>query len=44
VTFDIAGDAPAQKLREIVEQSRARTAVYDVMTKGVPVDVTINAR
>jgi uncharacterized OsmC-like protein len=44
VTFDIAGDAPAQKLREIVEQSRARSAVYDVLTNGVPVDVTINAR
>ena len=44
VTFDIAGDAPPQKLREIVEQSRARSAVYDVLTNGVPVDVTINAR
>ena len=43
VTFDIAGDAPAEKLREIVEQSRARSAVYDVLTNGVPVDVTINA-
>jgi uncharacterized OsmC-like protein len=43
VTFDIAGDAPPQKLREIVEQSRARSAVYDVLTNGVPVDVTINA-
>ena len=43
VTFDIKGDAPAQKLREIVEQSRARSAVYDVLTNGVPVDVTINA-
>ena len=43
VTFDIKGDAPAQKLREIVEQSRARSAVYDVLTNGDPVDVTINA-
>lgn len=42
VTFDIKGDAPPQKLREIVEQSRARSAVYDVLTNGVPVDVTIN--
>src|SRR5215468_5145091 len=38
-TFDIKGDAPAAKLREIVEQSRARSAVFDVLTKGVPVDV-----
>jgi uncharacterized OsmC-like protein len=44
ITFDIAGDAPPQKLRDIVERSRARSAVYDVLTNGVPVDVTINAR
>jgi uncharacterized OsmC-like protein len=43
ITFDIKGDAPAQKLREIVEQSRARSAVYDVLTNGVPVDININA-
>lgn len=42
ISFDIKGDAPAHKLREIVEQSRARSAVYDVLTNGVPVDVTIN--
>jgi len=42
-TFDIKGDAPAAKLREIVEQSRARSAVFDVLTKGVPVDVAVNA-
>jgi len=44
VTFDIAGDAPPEKLRQLVEQSRARSAVYDVLTNGVPVDITINAR
>src|SRR3954454_20252265 len=32
ITFDIAGDAPPEKLREIVEQSRARSAVFDVLT------------
>jgi uncharacterized OsmC-like protein len=42
-TFDIKGDAPPEKLREIVEQSRARSAVFDVLTNGVPVDVTVNA-
>ena len=42
ISLDIKGDAPAQKLREIVEQSRSRSAVYDVLTNGVPVDVTIN--
>jgi uncharacterized OsmC-like protein len=44
ISFEIAGDAPAEKLREIVEQARARSAVYDVLTNGVPVDVTITAR
>lgn len=41
ISFDIAGDAPPQKLREIVEQSRARSAVYDVFTNGVPVEVAV---
>jgi uncharacterized OsmC-like protein len=42
IRFDIAGDAPAEKLRQIVEQSRARSAVFDVLTNGVPVDVAVN--
>jgi uncharacterized OsmC-like protein len=42
-TFTIKGDAPAEKLREIVEQSKARSAVYDVLTNGVPVEVGIIA-
>lgn len=44
VNFKIKGDAPKEKLREIVEQSRARSAVYDVLTNGVPVDITIDAQ
>lgn len=44
ITFDIAGDAPPEKLRAIVEQSRARSAVFDVLTNGVPVEVSVNAR
>lgn len=42
ITFDIKGDAPAEKLRQIAEQSRARSAVFDVLTKGVPVEVAVN--
>ena len=42
VSFAIAGDAPPQKLRDIVEQSRARSAVYDVFTNGVPIDVVVD--
>lgn len=44
VSFEIAGDAPPEKLRQIVEQSRARSAVFDVLTNGVPVDVTIDTK
>jgi uncharacterized OsmC-like protein len=41
--FTIKGDAPPEKLREIVEQSRARSAVYDIITNKVPVDISVNA-
>ena len=43
VRFAIKGDAPAEKLREIVEQSRARSAVYDVITNRVPVTIEVDA-
>jgi uncharacterized OsmC-like protein len=43
VSFEIEGDAPAEKLREIVEQSRARSAVYDIVTNGVPVSLEVKA-
>ena len=36
-SFRIRGDAPPEKLATIVEQSRARSAVYDVLTNGCPV-------
>jgi hypothetical protein len=37
----LRGDGPPEKLREIVEQSRSRSAVVDVLTNGVPVAVSI---
>ena len=43
VSFSIKGDAEPGKLREIVEQSRARSAVFDVLTNGVPVELSIEA-
>jgi len=43
VSFKIAGDAPAEKLKQIVEQSRARSAVFDVLTRGVPVEIAVEA-
>jgi uncharacterized OsmC-like protein len=42
-SFEIKGDAPAETLRQIVEQSRARSAVYDVLANGVPVEVAVSA-
>ena len=42
VRLAIKGDAPAERLRELVEQSRARSAVYDVLTNGVPVTVEVD--
>jgi uncharacterized OsmC-like protein len=43
VEFHIDGDASPEVLREIVEQSRDRSAVYDVLTHGVDVSVTVAA-
>ena len=36
VSFKLKGDDP-DKLRQVVEQSVARSAVYDIVTNGVPV-------
>src|SRR5215831_11491615 len=41
VSFEIEGDAPDDVLRDLVERSRARSAVYDVLTNGVPVSVDV---
>jgi len=41
VRFTVKGDAPADKLRELVEQSRARSAVFDILTNQVPVTIEI---
>jgi uncharacterized OsmC-like protein len=43
VSIDIKGDAPAEKLAEIVAQSKARSAVFDVLTNGVPVEISVKA-
>ncbi len=37
VVFHVKGDAEAEKLAALVEQSRRRSAVFDVVTNGVPV-------
>lgn len=43
VTFEIHGDAPEDKLQQIVEQSRNRSAVFDIITNSVPVEIVVNA-
>lgn len=43
VNFKIRGDAPAEKLRQIVEQSRSRSAVFDVLTNGTAVSLSVDA-
>jgi uncharacterized OsmC-like protein len=41
VRFTVAGDASPEQLRAVVEQSRARSAVYDVLVNRVPVTVDV---
>ena len=41
VAFRVTGNAPAEKLREVVERAKARSAVFDMVTHGVPVDVDV---
>jgi uncharacterized OsmC-like protein len=41
VTFHIDGDADEEKLRGLVEQSRRRSAVYDVLTNHTPVVIDV---
>jgi uncharacterized OsmC-like protein len=41
VSFRIASNAPEEKLREVVERAQKRSAVYDMVTNGVPVAVEV---
>ncbi len=41
VRFTVHGDAPADVLRAVVEQSQNRSAVFDMLTNQVPVDVKV---
>jgi hypothetical protein len=42
VGFRLRGDEP-EKLRSVVEQSRRRSAVFDVVTNGAPVSIHVDA-
>ncbi len=41
VTFSVKGDAPPEKLREVVARAQQRSAVFDMVTNGVPVSVGV---
>jgi uncharacterized OsmC-like protein len=41
VSFRIKGDAPEEKLREVVDRAQKRSAVFDMVTNGVPVTVDV---
>jgi len=42
VSFRLRGDDP-EKLRRVLDQSSARSAVLDVITRGVPVSIDVDA-
>ena len=44
VAFRVTGDAPEEKLREVVERARERSAVYDIVTNGVPIAMRVETR
>jgi uncharacterized OsmC-like protein len=41
VSFKVRGDASPEQLRQLVAQAVARSAVYDVLTHGVPISVDV---
>jgi len=43
IAFEIDGDASPAQLEQIVMQSKARSAVFDVLTNGVPVSIGVKA-
>ena len=43
VSFRVRGDASPEALRQLVQQAVARSAVYDVLTHGVPISVDVAA-
>ena len=39
----VTGDAPPEKLREVVVRATERSAVYDMVANGVPVGVDVTS-
>ncbi|MGE5273593.1 MAG: OsmC family protein [Verrucomicrobiota bacterium] len=44
VSFTVRGDAPEEKIREVVARAQARSAVFDMVTNGVPVSVDVTTK
>jgi uncharacterized OsmC-like protein len=44
VTFSVQGDASPDKLRQLVERAQQRSAVFDIVSHGVPVTVSAIVR
>jgi hypothetical protein len=42
VNYVVKGDAPEEKLRQIVDQARGRSAVFDILTGHVPVTIEVD--
>jgi len=41
VHFTVAGDGTPEQLARLVEQAKLRSAVFDVLTNGVPVEIDV---
>ena len=41
VSFRVKGEAPEAKLREVVERAQQRSAVFDIVSNGVPVTLDV---
>jgi uncharacterized OsmC-like protein len=44
ISFRIKGKGSEEDLKKVVERSKSLSAVYDVLTNGIPVDVKIEAQ
>ncbi|TCM39622.1 OsmC family protein [Kribbella sp. VKM Ac-2568] len=42
VHFDVEGDAPPEELAALVQRSRSRSAVYDVLVNGTDVQIDVS--
>jgi uncharacterized OsmC-like protein len=44
VRFEVEGDASPEELRTLVERAQERSAVFDIVSHGVPVSVAVSTR